>query len=108
MKAINEKIDKWMAGEMVGKSKFKLNDCVKIKSGEYIGAVGSVISLVTVDSDPIYLIELGTGKDVHIKQSEILSMHERAKKIKGVKFSEEDVKILTTRIISMESIKENF
>lgn len=53
-----------------------------------------------------------TPKDIKFiivkNESEILSMHERVTKIKGVKFSEKDVKILTTRIISMENIKENF
>jgi len=53
-----------------------------------------------------------TPKDIKFlivkNEGEILSMHERATRIKRVKFPEKDVKILTTRIISMESIKENF
>jgi len=41
-------------------------------------------------------------------ENEILSMHNKITNIKGGKFSYNDVNILTTRIISMESIKENF
>lgn len=42
------------------------------------------------------------------KESEILSMHNMVTNIKGNRFTYDDVQILTTRIISMESIKENF
>jgi hypothetical protein len=41
-------------------------------------------------------------------EKEVLSMLDKIIKIKRNKFSYEDVQILTTRIISMESIRENF
>jgi hypothetical protein len=51
---------------------FGLNDSVLIKSGDYEGQSGSVISIISVEPMPIYLIELGeTGQDVQIKQSEL-------------------------------------
>ena len=75
MKASIEQINKWMAGEVVENSMFKLNDDVKIISGNNIGAVGSVISLETVSSDPTYLIELVSGEDANVKQSEIEKIH---------------------------------
>ena len=75
MKASIEQINKWMAGEVVENSMFKLNDDVKIISGNNIGAVGSVISLETVGSDPTYLIELVSGEDANVKQSEIEKIH---------------------------------
>lgn len=42
------------------------------------------------------------------KESEILPMLDKIIQIKRMQFSYEDVQILTTRIISMESIRENF
>ena len=71
MKASIEQINKWLAGEVVEDSVFKLNDYVKIISGNNSGAVGSVISLETVGSNPTYLIELVSGEDANVKQSEI-------------------------------------
>jgi hypothetical protein len=51
---------------------FGLNDSVRIKSGDYAGQIGSVISIISVEQMPIYLIELGKiGLDVQIKQSEL-------------------------------------
>ena len=41
-------------------------------------------------------------------ENEILTMADKVISIKREKFSYKDVQILTTRIISMESIKENF
>lgn len=42
------------------------------------------------------------------KESEILDMFEKVKRIKGHKYKPNDIKILQTRIISMEHIRENF
>ena len=42
------------------------------------------------------------------KEQEILPMLDKEINIKRDKFSYKDVQLLTTRIISMESIKENF
>ena len=75
MKASIEQINKWLAGEVVENSMFKLNDDVKIISGNKYGAVGSVISLETVGTDPTYLIELVSGEDANVKQSEIEKIH---------------------------------
>ncbi len=51
---------------------FGLNDSVRIKSGEYEGQFGSVISLTSVEPIPIYLVELGNdGSDVEIAQTEL-------------------------------------
>ena len=42
------------------------------------------------------------------KESEILDMFEKVKRIKGDKYKPDDIKILQTRIISMEHIREDF
>ncbi len=51
---------------------FGLNDSVRIKSGEFEGQFGSVISLISAEPIPIYLVELGNdGLDIEIAQSEL-------------------------------------
>jgi hypothetical protein len=45
---------------------------VRIKSGDLAGQTGSVISVISIEPMPIYLVELGNnGADVQIKQSEL-------------------------------------
>lgn len=51
---------------------FGLNDSVLIKSGDYAEHSGSVISIISVNSIPIYSVELGiNGEEVQINQSEL-------------------------------------
>jgi ribosomal protein L24 len=62
----------WYNSQPIEGIAFRLNDSVLIKSGDYSGQSGSVISIVSVETTPIYLIELGnTGEDVQVKQSEL-------------------------------------
>jgi len=71
MKATFEEINEWLAGKKVGNSKSKLNEFVAIVSGEHAGKNGSVISLETKGENPSYIVELESGNDVYVKQSEI-------------------------------------
>ena len=60
----------WYDGPVDGIS-FRLNDCVRIRSGKHTGEFGSVICIESVE--PIaYVVELGkTGLDVVIAESEL-------------------------------------
>jgi len=71
MKATIKEINNWLAGDKVGNSKFNLNESVAIVSGEHEGKTGSVISLETKEENPSYIVELDTGQDIYVKQSEI-------------------------------------
>ena len=45
------------------------NDSVDIIGGEHAGDSGAVISVEEIGDDPLYLIELGSGKDAIVRQS---------------------------------------
>ena len=62
--------DRWMAGEEIPGVTFALNDQVEILEGPNAGEGGSVIFLVALRPEPLYLVERGSGKgDVRLRQS---------------------------------------
>jgi hypothetical protein len=48
---------------------FTLNDSVRLISGPRTGELGATISLLLLDPEPIYLVELGSGAEVSVPQS---------------------------------------
>lgn len=64
--------DLWFNSEPVPGAAFRLNDSVRIKSGERAGEGAAVISLLSLEPAPIYLVELGSGDgDIEIGESEL-------------------------------------
>jgi hypothetical protein len=63
----------WMRHEPIEGAAFTLNHPVHVTGGPYAGASGSVVSLLTLDPEPGYLVELGTGGDVELSQSQLRS-----------------------------------
>jgi hypothetical protein len=62
--------DRWLAGEAIAGVKFAQNDPVEIVSGSEAGEGGAVILLLDLESDPLYLVELGSGRgDRKVRQS---------------------------------------
>ena len=62
----------WYNFQQIEGITFGLGDWVGIKAGDYTGQFGSVISILSLEPIPIYLIELGTtGADVQVRQSEL-------------------------------------
>lgn len=47
------------------------NDYVKVISGAYVGDAGSIVSVEELGSDPEFVVELESGKDVRIRQSNL-------------------------------------
>lgn len=64
-------IQRWLAGEVIPEVGFHLNDSVLVVAGSLAGSVGAVISLERMDPEPSYIVELGSGNDVHLLQSQI-------------------------------------
>jgi transcription elongation factor len=50
---------------------FEHNDYVRIVSGEHQGKNGSLVSVEELGEDPLFLLELDSGFDVHVRQSQI-------------------------------------
>jgi len=51
--------------------RFEHNDYVRIVAGEHKGKNGSLVSIEDLGEDPLYLLELETGSDVHVRQAQI-------------------------------------
>lgn len=53
--------DRWLAGERLAGVAFALNDAVEVTAGRARGERGTVVLLMAVAPDPLYLVELGGG-----------------------------------------------
>lgn len=61
----------WFSFETIPGVKFKLNQPVEIVKGEYSGLSGSTISLLSITPEPRYLVELSSGKDINVLESQL-------------------------------------
>ncbi len=61
----------FLAHNTIGGLHFEHNDYVKIVTGEDKGQTGSLISVEELSEDPVYVLELESGSDIRIKQSQI-------------------------------------
>ncbi len=50
---------------------YKHNDAVRVVSGAYIGAAGSLVTILSLDPEPRFVIESAAGPDIQVFQSEI-------------------------------------
>jgi hypothetical protein len=50
---------------------FLHNDYVRIIGGENFGNTGSLVTLLTLSPEPLFVVELESGLDVKIPQSEL-------------------------------------
>jgi len=67
--------DRWFAGQSVPGVAFGHNESVEITAGEYRGHTGSIVFLMDVEPEPLYLVELGTANgDVRIRQSALRAL----------------------------------
>ncbi|KKL71802.1 hypothetical protein LCGC14_2091250, partial [marine sediment metagenome] len=82
---------------------------VNIEVAKEPDGIDSLNRLISDNSDLRLSFEPNDIKFIVVKkENEILSMLDKVINIKRDKFSYRDVQILTTRIISMEGIRENF
>ena len=59
-----------MAGGEVPGVQFALNEPVVVIAGAHAGSLGAIVSLVTLDPEPVYTVELSSGRgDVHLPES---------------------------------------
>ena len=53
--------DRWLAGEPIQGVQLEHRAAVEIIGGPHAGQTGSVAFLMSLDADPLYLVELGSG-----------------------------------------------
>jgi hypothetical protein len=62
--------DRWLAGETVPGVAFAQHEPVDILVGARATERGAVVVLLGVDPEPVYLVELGSGRgEVRVRQS---------------------------------------
>jgi hypothetical protein len=47
------------------------NDYVRVVSGMLQGSFGSLVTILELEPEPLFVLELETGLDVNVRQSEI-------------------------------------
>jgi len=50
---------------------FKHNESVTVIAGAHRGFSGSLVSVESLEDDPVLLVELEGGADVYVRQSEV-------------------------------------
>jgi hypothetical protein len=62
----------WFNGEAIPGATFALNDPVRITNGVHLGELGSVLSLISLEPFPVYVVELGCdGATIEVTQTEL-------------------------------------
>lgn len=64
---------RWMSRKPVEGVAFLLNDSVRVTAGPHSNMNGSVISLVDITPQPVYVVELSNGKDVVLTQGNLIT-----------------------------------
>jgi hypothetical protein len=63
----------FLDGEDIPGVSFRHNDAVRIIQGAHAGAVGAIVALLSLEPEPLFVIELTSGRDVEALQSEVVS-----------------------------------
>lgn len=61
----------FLSRERVVGVEYQHNDYVRVIDGPYHGKHGSLVSLLSVDAEPTFLVELEEGGDIELRQSQL-------------------------------------
>lgn len=65
-------LEHWMAGETIVGVGFTLHEPVLITAGPFAGSVGVIVSLVALEPESVYTVDLGSGRgDLHLPESSL-------------------------------------
>jgi hypothetical protein len=63
---------RWVTEAGIPGVDFGFSDLVRIKSGQYAGQAAEVISLLSIEAEPLYMVEIASnGKSVALSQSDL-------------------------------------
>jgi hypothetical protein len=71
MKPARDYHKEFLAHRHIAGVTFEHNDYVRIILGDKKGKKGSLVSILDLGEDPVFLLELESGFDVQVRQSEI-------------------------------------
>jgi len=66
--------DRWLAGERIDGVAFAHNEAVEVVTGRLTGQLGTVVLLMAVSPEPLYLVATDAG-DARVRQSELRAAH---------------------------------
>jgi hypothetical protein len=61
----------FLAQELLPGVVFRHGEFVRVVSGRSVGSAGSLVSVEELGDDPVFLLELESGFDARVRQSEI-------------------------------------
>jgi hypothetical protein len=71
MKATPDQQSKFLARRPLPGVRFGHDDVVRISKGEQSGQTGNLISIEEIGDDPLFLVELTSGDDILVHQSQL-------------------------------------
>ena len=71
MKPTSTQHNAFLAQELLPGVTFKHNEFVRVSSGANAGSAGSLVSVEELGDDPVFLLELESGVDILVKQSQL-------------------------------------
>ena len=66
----------WFDNKKINGARFRLNDPVQFHTGVHVGKFGSVISLLYLEPNPIYLVELSNGEGIESIETDLTPVTE--------------------------------
>jgi hypothetical protein len=66
--------DRWLAGDAVDGVAFLQHARVSVIAGARLGAHGTVMLLLDLEPEPVYLVALDSGSDVKVRQSSLRAL----------------------------------
>jgi hypothetical protein len=68
----------FLNGDSIAGVVYAHNDCVRVVSGPHTGDSGSLVTVLSVDPEPKYILEAESGRDIEVLQSQIERVSDRA------------------------------
>ena len=62
----------WILGKQLAGVTFRMQEQVDVIAGVGVGECGELISLYSVDPEPLYHVETSENKDLYARQSELI------------------------------------
>lgn len=64
-------IQAFLDREAIPSVSFMHNDYVRVVSGALVGSRGSLVTVLELEPEPLFVLELESGFDIQVRQSEI-------------------------------------
>ena len=71
MKHRPDHCDDFLAHRPIAGVTFEHDDFVEVVAGEHKGKKGNLVNIAQLTSDPLFILELESGHDIHVRQSDI-------------------------------------